>query len=58
MPLEQAGTPAVVKETAFSRQQRTVRNPDIRTAEKVYFLYIYMQEVLVATNSKYLYIYI
>jgi len=58
MPLEQAGTPGVVKETVFSRQQCTVRNPDIRTINKVYFLDIYVQEVVVATNLKHLYTHI
>jgi hypothetical protein len=51
MPLEQAGTLTVVKETAFFRQQSTVRNPDVRTKDKVYFLDIFIQEVEVAANS-------
>ena len=58
MPLEQAGTGAVVKETAFFRQQTTVRNPDVRTKDKVYLLDIYISEVVVATNSKRLYTHI
>lgn len=50
MPLKQAGTRAVVKKTAFSRQQSAVRNPGVRTKDKDLFLDIYEEDV-VATIS-------
>jgi hypothetical protein len=51
MPLEQTGTCAVFKETAFCRQQSTVRNPDVRTKDKDFLFVISIQEIVVATKS-------
>jgi hypothetical protein len=51
MDLQQAGTLAVVKERALYRHQSIFRNTGARTKDKVYFLDIFVQEVVVATDS-------